>query len=138
MCGPILLAAVLIPALELWVLIEVGSRIGPLTAVLLVFVTAALGMAFARDQGMATLTRLRDGTLPANVAQLDGPLLVLAAVLLLVPGFITDALGALLLVPPLRRRLAKHVVERFGRPGDPGGPGGPDGPGTIIVVRRRS
>ncbi len=133
MCGPILLTALLLPALELWVIIKVGSAIGALTAVLLVFVTAGLGLAFARDQGMATLGRLRDGTLPADVAQLDGPLLVLAAVLLLIPGFITDSLGAVLLIPPARRRLARHIVDRFGRPGGPGG----DGPGTIIVVRRR-
>lgn len=134
MCGPILLAAILIPAIELWVIIEVGSRIGALTAVLLVFATAAVGVAFARDQGVATLRRLADGTLPADVAQLDGPLLVLAALCLLVPGFVTDGVGALLLVPPLRRALARKIIERFGRPG---GPGGPDGPGTIIVVRRR-
>lgn len=133
-CGPLLLTVLLIPALELWVIIEVGARIGGLTAVVLVFVTAALGLAFARDQSLSAVTQLRDGTLPADVAQLNGPLILLAALLLMVPGFITDTLGALLLVPPLRTRLARYIVDRFSRPGGPGGPGGP---GTIIVVRRR-
>lgn len=131
MCGPLLLAALLIPAVELWVIIEVGSRIGALTAVLLVFVTAGLGLVFAREQGLSTLTRLREGTLPADVAGLDGPLILLAALLLLIPGFVTDGLGALLLIPPLRQRFARYLSDRFG------GPGGPDGTGTVIVVRRR-
>ncbi len=131
MCGPILLAAILIPAVELWVIIEVGSRIGALTAVMLVFVTAGLGMVFARNQSLSTISRLREGTLPADVAGLDGPLLLMAALLLLIPGFVTDGLGGLLLIPPVRQRVARAIVDRFG------GPGGPDGSGTVIVVRRR-
>ena len=137
MCGPILLAAILIPAIELWVIIEVGARIGGLTAVLLVFLTAAVGLAFVRDQGMTTMQQLRSGTLPADVARLQGPLLVLAAVCLLFPGFVTDTIGALLLIPPLRRALAQTLIDRFGGPRGPGGPMGPDGDGTVIVIRRR-
>ncbi len=134
MCGPILLALIAVPALELWVLISVGSHIGPLTTVLLVFLTAAAGLAAAREQSLDTLQKLQRGELPADVSALQGPLLLLAALCLLFPGFVTDFMGALLLLPPVRAAAARAIVKRFG---PPGGPGGPGGPGTIIVVRRR-
>jgi len=140
-CGPILLAAILIPAIELFVIIEVGARIGALTAVILVFVTAGLGLNFARGQGLSTLTRLQNGTLPADAAMLDGPLIALAALCLLFPGFVTDGLGALLLVPPVRSRVALMLIDRFGGPRGPRGPLGPKSPDeggeTIIVVQKR-
>lgn len=134
MCGPLLLASVGGFALELWVLIRVGARVGAFETVLLVFLTAAAGMALVRGQSLVTLDRLRRGH-AERAEVLEGPLLLVAALLLLLPGFISDAAGALLLIPPLRRRVARKLFERFGR-GGPGGPGGPPGDDTIIVIRR--
>ncbi len=127
-CGPILLAAVAGFALELYVLIEVGARVGAVQTVSLVFLTAIVGTALVRGQGLVALQRLQAGR-AERAEVLEGPLLVVAALLLLLPGFITDAMGALLLVPPLRRRVARRLFERHGH-----GPRGGDG--TIIVVRR--
>lgn len=125
MCGPLLLLALAVPAVELIVLIEVGRRIGGLETVFLVFGTAAVGLWLARAQGLAALRRIQTTGLPAEADVLTGPLLVLGAVLLLVPGLITDALGLLLLVPPLRRLVARRLVRRWA-----GGDAG-----RVIVIR---
>ena len=111
-----------VPLLELYLLLTVGSAIGAGATVLLVIGTAVLGAGLLRWQGMVTLTRARDalaaGELPAQEI-VEGPVLLLAAVLLLTPGFATDALGFLLLLPPLRRRLAAALIQRgsFIQPG---------------------
>jgi UPF0716 protein FxsA len=131
MCGPLLLGIVGGFALELWVLIQVGARVGALETIFLVFLTAAVGMALVRGQSLTTLDRLRRGH-AERAEVIEGPLLVVAALLLLLPGFVSDAAGALLLIPPLRRLVARKLFERFGR----GGPGGPPSDDTIIVIRR--
>ncbi|MCB9551891.1 MAG: FxsA family protein [Myxococcales bacterium] len=141
MCGPLLLALIAIPTLEIWIFIEVGARIGALPTILLIFLTAAAGLAAAREQSLATVDKLRRGQLPAEASALQGPLLLLAALCLLIPGFATDLIGALLLLPPIRAAAARALIRRYGRPRPPDDPdhpsglGGPDG--TIIVVRRR-
>ncbi len=141
MCGLIALTALFLPALEIYVLIEVGARIGAAETLFLVFATAALGLWAARGQSLRALDRVRRGQVPQRAEVLEGPLLLLAALCLLVPGFVTDSVGALLLLPPVRRRLARAAVQRFGRPGPGGPPDGPAGPGSdapeIIVVPRR-
>lgn len=141
MCGPLLLALIAIPTLEIWIFIEVGARIGALPTILLIFLTAAAGLAAAREQSLATVDKLRRGQLPAEASALQGPLLLLAALCLLIPGFATDLLGALLLLPPIRAAAARALIRRYGRPrppDDPDDPSGLGGPGgTIIVVRRR-
>lgn len=126
MCGPLLFGAIGLLALELLVMIEVGVRLGGVPTVVLVFLTAAVGVAAVRGQGLAVLERLR-GQLPADADLMEGPLLVVAAAMLVIPGFVTDSLGFALLLPPLRRRLAHYIVDRWG-----GGPGG----GNVIVIRR--
>lgn len=131
MCGPLLFGMVGGFALELWVLIQVGARVGAFETVLLVFLTAAAGMALVRGQSLTTLERLRRGQ-AERAEVLEGPLLLVAALLLLLPGFVSDAVGALLLIPPLRRVVARKLFERVGR----GGPGGPPSDDTIIVIRR--
>ena len=111
----LLLAFVLIPLVEIYLLIQVGSAIGALPTVLAVVGTAALGSVLIRSQGLTTLTRARvnldRGELPA-VEILEAACLVIAGVLLLTPGFVTDALGFLLLVPMLRRGLILAAMER--------------------------
>lgn len=103
-----------IPLLEIYLLIKVGSHVGAMITILLVVGTAVLGAALLRMQGISTLNRVREemeaGRLPA-VPMLEGLVLLLAGALLLTPGFFTDALGFLLLIPPLRRNLVNEVIK---------------------------
>lgn len=104
-----------VPLVEIWLLIEVGSVIGAIWTVILVVLTAIIGAALVRAQGLATLSRaqaqLRAGELPA-VEMFEGVALIVAGALLLTPGFFTDAVGFTLLVPPLRRWLIRTVMQR--------------------------
>ncbi len=104
-----------VPLVEIWLLIEVGSVIGTIWTVILVVLTAMIGAALVRAQGLATLSRsqaqLRAGELPA-LEMFEGVALIVAGALLLTPGFFTDIVGFTLLVPPLRRRLIRTVMER--------------------------
>ena len=119
------------PLVELYLLIEVGSRIGALPTILLSIFTALLGAWLVRLQGISVLFRVQQvlarGEAPA-IEMLEGALLMMAGVMLLFPGFITDGLGFLLLVPPLRRWLALAFLRHAGviRPyaGGDGGAGG--------------
>ncbi|MCA9525962.1 MAG: FxsA family protein [Myxococcales bacterium] len=126
---------------EFALLVEVGTRVGALPTVGLTIVTAAVGLWAAQDQGLATVERIRNGQLrgqgPTDVDMVDGSLVALAAVFLFLPGFITDVLGALLLLPPLRRLVARAISRRMGPPG--GGPGGGrgGGPGRRVFVVRK-
>jgi UPF0716 protein FxsA len=108
---------VVIPATELYVLIEVGSEIGALTTIWLVILTALIGGWMVRQQGLGVMFRIREqmqrGEPPA-VEILEGALLLIMGVLLLLPGFITDALGFLLLIPPLRRWLILQWLKHRG------------------------
>ena len=104
-----------VPLLEIYLLIHVGSWIGAFPTVLLIILTAALGAALARHQGLATLQRLqmalRRGELPA-VELFEGVILLVGALLLLTPGFITDLAGFAFLLPAIRRRLALWVMRQ--------------------------
>ncbi|MEN8214232.1 MAG: FxsA family protein [Pseudomonadota bacterium] len=108
---------VLIPATELYVLIEVGSEIGALTTIWLVILTALIGGWMVRHQGLNVMFRVRDqlekGEPPA-IEMMEGLLLLIIGILLLLPGFITDTLGFLLLIPPLRRWLILSWLKRRG------------------------
>lgn len=109
-----LLLLLLVPVIELYVLIEVGSYIGTLTTVLLVFTTAFLGAYFMKSQGMAVMQRAQQnlamGMLP-QAEMLEGVFLFVGGVLLLIPGFVTDFLGLLLLLPWSRQLLAKRLLH---------------------------
>ena len=104
-----------IPLVEIYFLIKIGSWIGALPTVLLVVVTAVLGAALVRYQGFATLQRLQmtlaRGEMPA-IEMLEGVILLVAAVLLLTPGFFTDVIGFACLLPALRRALALWGLKR--------------------------
>jgi UPF0716 protein FxsA len=126
-----------VPIIEIYFLIKVGDVIGAWPTVLLVVLTAVLGVWLLRWQGLTTLTRvqasLQRGELPAQ-AMLEGMLLLIAGALLLTPGFVTDSFGFLILVPPLRHHLAgwllKHGLLQAGvPPRHP--PGQPPGHRTI-------
>jgi UPF0716 protein FxsA len=101
-----LLLFVGIPLFELYWLIEMGSLVGALPTLFLVIFTAVLGGLLVRLQGFSTAMRVREtmgrGEVPA-IEMLEGALLLISGFLLLLPGFFTDAVGFLLLIPPLRR-----------------------------------
>jgi len=112
----------LIPAIELYVLIEVGGMIGGLVTILLVILTAFVGATLMRGQGLATMQKaqmsMQAGQVP-RTEMVEGGLIFVGGLLLLVPGFITDSLGLLLLVPQVRHAIAtstlKHQSHRSGQ-----------------------
>ena len=139
----LLIAFIAIPLVEIAVFIEVGGRIGVWNTVLIVVVTAMIGTWLLRQQGFRTLRRVQE-SLDRNILPVselfDGMCLLAAGMLLLTPGFVTDALGFLLFIPPLRRLLRGWVWLMLARSGhttiwvngedvSPGGHRG--GPGTI-------
>ncbi|MCP3906715.1 MAG: FxsA family protein [Oceanicoccus sp.] len=110
-----LLLFITIPIIEMWVLIEVGSEIGALNTIFLVFLTAAIGLALLRQQGMNTLLRvnqqMEQGQLPAGDI-LEGVMLAVGGALLLTPGFITDAIGFACLLPFSRKLLVALLLRQ--------------------------
>ncbi|TVZ39978.1 UPF0716 protein FxsA [Alteromonadaceae bacterium 2753L.S.0a.02] len=110
---------IVIPILEMWLLITVGSVIGALPTIGLVFLTAMMGLALLRQQGFSTLiraqTRMQQGELPAS-EMIEGIFLAVGGALLLTPGFFTDALGFCCLIPGLRQIIIswgmKHIKIR--------------------------
>ena len=113
---PFILLLLAIPVGEVFIFLEVGSVIGTWPTIGLIVGTAVVGGMILRWQGLQTLARARR-QLAANrlpVAEMaEGAALALAAVLLLTPGFFTDALGTLLLFPPLRRSLLRRLIARL-------------------------
>lgn len=121
MAALILLALIAVPIAEIAVFIVVGERIGLVPTLLIVVLTAMLGTALMRAQGLATLRRAQ-ASLDRHefpIAEVfDGACLIFAGALLLTPGFITDVLGLLLFAPPVRatlRRLIGTWLQRSGR-----------------------
>lgn len=128
----------LLPLIEIAGFVIVGRQIGLLATLLLVIASAVLGMAILRRQGFQALSKLRQQNLPRDLPAekfFDTALVLLAGLLLLVPGFFTDLIAILLLVPFVRsviaRRLAaRAVVVNFDASVDPRGPH-PQQPRTI-------
>lgn len=112
---PFLLLFILLPMVELWLMIKVGGVLGPLTTVLMVIFTALLGVTLLRIQGLSALLRaqqkMQAGELPANEL-VQGVFLAAGGLLLLVPGFITDAVGFLCLTPGIRSLLVAGLLKR--------------------------
>lgn len=106
---------IVIPILEMWLLIEVGSRIGALLTIFLVFATAAIGLLLLRQQGVSTLmqlnSRIEHGQLPL-MQILEGVALAVGGALLLTPGFITDGFGFMCLIPVTRKFLISGLLRR--------------------------
>ncbi len=112
----LLLAFLLIPLAEIYFLIQVGEVVGAGTTILLVVGTAVLGAWLVRIQGFATVARIQgclaQGEIPA-LPLMEGALILVAAVLLLTPGFITDSFGFFCLFPPTRRFLVGLGLKNF-------------------------
>ena len=112
----LVLAFLLIPLLEIYLLIEIGGLIGAYWTVAAVVGTALAGAALVRRQGLATIHRFRvamgQGELPA-LTIMEGLVLLVAGALLLTPGFFTDAFGFLLLFPPFRNLITKMIRSKL-------------------------
>lgn len=112
MLGRLLLLFTLLPLLELYLLIEVGTRLGAGITVLLVVLTGGVGALLARTQGLQVLVqireRLRAGQVPAD-EMMGGGLIVAGGLLLVTPGLLTDLAGLALLVPSVRARAVERV-----------------------------
>jgi len=142
---PLLLALIIVPIIEIALFIQVGGAIGLWPTIAIVIGTAILGSALLRSQGAGAMRDLQDsmagrGGNPGT-ALANGALILASGVLLLTPGFFTDALGLALLTPPVRaavirwgaRRFAGSVhVAGFGATMHTGDPRRPQGPGEVI------
>ena len=126
----LLVLFLVVPLAEIWVLIEVGSVVGAVATIALVVLTAIVGAALMRSQGLAILFRARatmaQGEVPA-LELLEGAVILIAGALLLTPGFITDTAGFACLVPSVRRHLILAGVQL--RPAGPPRPRDHPGPG---------
>ncbi|VAW98929.1 hypothetical protein MNBD_GAMMA23-2149 [hydrothermal vent metagenome] len=111
----LLLLFVSIPILEIYLLIKVGDSIGAFATVVLVVLTAVVGVWLLRLQGFATLARAQQsmarGEMPATTL-FEGLMLFFAGALLLTPGFFTDAIGFILLIPFTRQWISAYILKR--------------------------
>jgi len=111
----LLLLFILVPIIEIGLFIQVGGFLGLWPTIALVLITAFAGASLVRSQGIATLMsvqgKLQQGELPAQQI-LEGVMLAVAGVLLLTPGFMTDTLGMLVLLPAPRAKIAKELMKR--------------------------
>ena len=110
------LAFTIIPVVEIYLLIQIGTIFGALTSISLVIVTGFLGAYLARIQGLQTLFRiqksLREGQMPSGEL-LDAVLIGIAGLVLLTPGFLTDAFGFFLLIPNTRTAIKQWVHRQI-------------------------
>lgn len=113
---PLLILVMLlgIPLLELAVLIDIGAEIGAVSTVILCLATAAVGLQLARIQGLKVMQDMQTAAAsgePVAAQLVHGFFLLIAGVFLFFPGFMTDLLGAILLIPPVRLLIGKKALE---------------------------
>ena len=113
--NPFFLIFICLPALEVYLFIEVGGKVGALNTVALIFLTAIIGVYLAKHQGIQTLKsamiNLYQNRIPVYEI-MSGASIALAAVLLIIPGFFTDFIGFLLLIPFTRRILFNLALKK--------------------------
>ena len=111
----ILISIIAVPVIEILLFIKIGENIGAINTILLIFFTAIVGVYFARIQGIRTL---KSGVINAYqnklpiYEMLSGASIALAAVLLIIPGFFTDVIGFLLLIPISRKFLLSRIIKK--------------------------
>ena len=112
----VLLTIILVPIIEIYLFIKIGAQIGAFNTISLIFVTAILGLIYARFEGLNTLksgfSQLIRNELPTYEI-ISGAAIALAAVMLIIPGFATDALGFLLLFPLTRKLILGKFFKNF-------------------------
>ena len=111
----VLLLIILIPILEIYLFIKIGSEIGAFTTISLIFLTAIIGVYYVRYEGLNTLksgvTQLYKNQMPL-FELMSGAALAISAILLILPGFATDILGFLIIFPFTRRLIFKLVTKK--------------------------
>jgi len=112
----ILLFLILIPAIEIYLFIKIGSQIGAITTILLIFTTAIIGLYYAKFEGLNTLksgfAQLNKNITPTH-EMISGVAIAFAALLLIIPGFATDILGFLLIFPISRKFFINKFLIKF-------------------------
>ena len=114
----IFLAIILVPVIEIYLLIKIGSQIGAITTILLIFSTAVIGVYYAKYEGLNTLksgfAQLRKNETPAYEV-VSGAAIAFAALLLIIPGFATDIVGFLLIFPFSRKLIFNKISKKFSK-----------------------
>ena len=114
----VILTIILVPILEIYLFIKIGSQIGAFNTISLIFITAIIGVIYARYEGVNTLksgfSQLIKNEIPAY-EMISGAILAFAALLLIVPGFATDFIGFLLIFPLTRKLLLNNFSKKFKR-----------------------
>ena len=112
----VLLLIILIPVIEIYLLIKVGSQIGAITTILLIFTTAVVGIYYAKYEGLSTLksgfVQLSKNEAPTYQV-ISGAAIAFAALLLIIPGFVTDILGFLIIFPITRKFIFNNFSKKF-------------------------
>ena len=112
----VLLSIILIPAFEVYLFIKIGSNIGALNTILLIFITALIGIFYARYEGLNTIrsgfAQLVKNELPAYEI-ISGAAITFAAILLIIPGFATDLFGFLIIFPLTRKLIFGKFIKKF-------------------------
>ena len=116
--NPILLSIILIPVIEIYLFIKIGSQIGAFNTISLIFITAIVGIYYAKYEGLNTFksgfTQLLKNEMPAYEL-ISGAAIAFAALLLIVPGFATDFVGFLLIIPFTRRVLLSQFSKKISK-----------------------
>ena len=114
--NPLLISIILIPVLEIYLFIKIGSQIGAISTILLIFMTAIVGIYYAKYEGLNTLrngfVQLKNNEAPTYEV-LSGAAIAFAAFLLIIPGFATDILGFLLIFPISRNLIFNSLFKKF-------------------------
>ena len=112
----VLLAVILIPIVEIYLFIKIGSQIGAFSTIFLIFFTAVVGVYYARYEGINTLrsgvTQIIKNQIPAHEL-ISGAAIAFAAVLLIIPGFATDLIGFLLIIPITQKLILGRFNKKF-------------------------
>jgi len=116
--SPILLSIILIPVIEIYLFIKIGSQIGAFNTISLIFITAIVGIYYAKYEGLNTFksgfTQLLKNEVPAYEL-ISGAAIAFAALLLIIPGFATDFVGFLLIIPFTRRVLLSQFSKKISK-----------------------
>ena len=114
----VFLSIILVPIVEIYLLIKIGSQIGPFNTISLIFITAIVGIYYAKYEGINTIrsavSQLVKNEVPAYEI-ISGAAITFAAVLLIIPGFITDTVGFLLIFPITRKFLLNNFAKKFSK-----------------------
>ncbi len=114
--NPVLLSIILIPVLEIYLFIKIGSQIGAFNTILLIFVTAIIGVYYAKYEGLNTIRsafmQIVKNQTPAYEI-ISSAVIAFAAILLIIPGFATDFLGFLLIFPMTRKLIFGNLTNKI-------------------------